>query len=249
MAHAQQLKFVSLASEFLASRAGLKVLEVGSHDVNGSIRKIFEGTDYLGVDLTPGPGVDCVASGHQLEFPDETFGLTISSECFEHNPFWVETFANMYRMTAASGLVVVTCASRGRPEHGTTRTTPNRSPGTQTIGWDYYRNLNRSDFERNFDLSAMFERFEFFYIPVSQDLYFVGWKKEAPNDRELDKFVSSVNDIKNMSNSSTPTRHFFASVERRLLSPLTFLDDPVYQNLMIPYWRLRKRLYSWMVKN
>ncbi len=52
---------------------------------------------------TEGPGVDVVSSGHALDFPDETFDVTLSCECFEHNPYWLETFRNMHRMTKAGG--------------------------------------------------------------------------------------------------------------------------------------------------
>lgn len=135
MAHAQQLRFVSLVREFfLPSMSGVRVLEIGSYDVNGSIRKIFDGSEYLGVDLFEGPGVDVVSSGHLLKVPDGSFDVSISSECFEHNPFWVDTFKNMHRMTADSGMLAITCASRGRLEHGTTRTTPEKSPGSQKGG-------------------------------------------------------------------------------------------------------------------
>ncbi|MCR6664783.1 MAG: class I SAM-dependent methyltransferase [Methyloversatilis sp.] len=244
MAHAQQLKFVSLVQEhFVPTKDGVRVLEVGSHDVNGSIRKIFEGSEYLGVDLFEGPGVDVVASGHELDFPDGAFDITISSECFEHNPFWVETFANMHRMTADAGVLVMTCASRGRLEHGTTRTTPEKSPGSQKVGWDYYKNLDERDFSRNFDLSALFTRWVFFYIPVSQDLYFVGWKGTPPAPDALRNFVERVDAIRNMSNSSGPIMHFLAALERSLLSPLTLFGDRAFQSFMVPYSRLRRRMY------
>ena len=65
---------------------GLRVLEIGSADINGSIRSFFPGSDYTGVDLSAGPGVDVVASGHELALPDRDVDLAISCECFEHNP-------------------------------------------------------------------------------------------------------------------------------------------------------------------
>ena len=39
---------------------------------------------------------------------------------------------------------------------------------------DYYRNLNRDDFERRLDLPALFASHAFFRNDVSDDLYFVG---------------------------------------------------------------------------
>src|SRR5215207_8155172 len=116
MAHPQQLRFFSIVKDLFVRphQPGLKVLEVGSYDISGSVRQHFAGCDYTGVDLIPGPGVDVVGSGHEIAFDDGSFDLTVSSECFEHNPYWLETFVNMHRMTRPGGLVVFSCASRGR---------------------------------------------------------------------------------------------------------------------------------------
>lgn len=112
MAHYQQLRFVEIASSHVTrSWAGLSVLEIGSHNVNGSVRPFFAGSDYTGVDLSEGKDVDVVASGHEVAFPDGSFDLAICCECFEHNPQWLQTFTNMHRMTKAGGVVIVTCAS------------------------------------------------------------------------------------------------------------------------------------------
>lgn len=245
MSHIQQLKFVSLVSQkCLKSNENKKILEIGSHDVNGSLRNIFSGSEFTGVDLSPGEGVDVVASGHEVEFQDDSFDLTISSECFEHNPYWAETFQNMYRMTKKSGLVAITCASRGRFEHGTTRSGASASPGTDAVGWNYYRNLNKKDFEKNFKLSEMFSKYLFFYIPMSQDLYFVGWKGNTPNDcpqtgSNLDDFIREVKKIRKLRNPGAGYVRLFAVLEKVLLSPFTLLDDATYQNIMYPYAQAR----------
>ena len=39
---------------------GTRVLEVGSLDINGSVRPIFTDCEYVGLDLGPGPGVDVI---------------------------------------------------------------------------------------------------------------------------------------------------------------------------------------------
>jgi hypothetical protein len=67
--------------------------------------------------------------------------------------------------------VVFTCASTGRAEHGTSRTTPADSPFT--VEWDYYRNLDETDFLENYDFSV-FDFYRFVYNSDSCDLYFVG---------------------------------------------------------------------------
>ena len=96
MSHQSQLDFVaSVKKQFPQYFFESKVLEVGSLDINGSIRQFFVGCDYVGVDLGEGRGVDVVARGEELDYPDDSFDVVASCECFEHNPEWVKTFNNM----------------------------------------------------------------------------------------------------------------------------------------------------------
>jgi SAM-dependent methyltransferase len=154
----------------------IKVIEIGSYDVNGSIRGLFGEVAYLGVDLIEGPNVDIVCEGDKVAYPDGAYDISISCECFEHNPNWSATFLNMCRMTKEGGLVIFTCASTGRAEHGTTRTSPKSSPGTQALGWDYYKNLTQADFETVADLSALFSEHFVLSNAYSCDLYFAGYR-------------------------------------------------------------------------
>ena len=170
MAHQEQREFFDrLRNRWPEMFDGVSVLEIGSLNINGTVRDFFTASEYVGVDVSDGPGVDVVCEGQLLTYPDNSFDVAVSAECFEHNPYWLETFANMVRMS--DRWVVFTCASTGRAEHGTTRTTPQDSPFT--LQWDYYRNLTADDFLNSFDFSC-FESFEFEYNPVSHDLYFVG---------------------------------------------------------------------------
>ena len=214
MSHPEQLAFVSLIAQHFETRFhDSPILEIGSYSVNGSIRSIFredsrsatEERRYIGADLAEGPGVDIVKSGHEVDFPSNHFGLTISCECFEHNPYWRETFINMIRMTKPEGIVAFTCASRGRLEHGTQRTRPEESPGTSLSGIDYYRNLYERDFKEALDHENHFYFFKYFYISSSKDLYFIGFKKPLPQEKkyfideaEIANFVSGVNKIKKL---------------------------------------------------
>jgi len=173
----QQAFFAETARGFPDHFTGVRVLEVGSLDINGSVRRHFTDCDYTGVDIGPGPGVDVVAQGQELDFPDGSFDTTVSAECFEHNPYWMETFANMIRMTRSGGLIAFSCASTGRPEHGTSRSDPGSSPLTVGLGWEYYRNLTEDDFRTFFDLDSMFSEHGFSYHAGSHDLYFWGVRR------------------------------------------------------------------------
>jgi SAM-dependent methyltransferase len=180
MAHIQQLQFVkSVATSLNQNFEKITILEVGSYDVNGSVRKFFPNSTYLGVDLIEGPSVDLVCEGDKIEHEDDTYDIAISCECFEHNPSWAETFINMYRMTKQGGIVLFTCATTGRPEHGTTRTDPKSSPGTQALKWDYYKNLTEEDFLHACKVDSLFKNYFFITNEFSHDLYFLGIKGQS----------------------------------------------------------------------
>ena len=147
MAHALQFEYFELLKKIYPDRfKDVRVLEVGSLDINGSIRQCFESCDYVGVDLEEGKGVDLAKEGQLLDFPTRSFDVVASAECLEHNPFWAETVVNMLRMMKEDGMISISCASYGREEHGTSRTTPTASPFTVDAKWEYYRNLGEKDF-------------------------------------------------------------------------------------------------------
>lgn len=176
MSHMAQMRFVmQTMGQFPDAFMENKVLEVGSLNINGSVRGFFfNAHEYIGCDVGAGPGVDLVCPGEDLTFPDSHFDTSITTECFEHNPNWVDTFKNMHRMTRDGGLIVMTCASEGRPEHGTTRSDVGSSPLTVGNGQEYYRNLTEQDFENEFILHDMFKDYDFEYEPYAFDLYFWG---------------------------------------------------------------------------
>jgi SAM-dependent methyltransferase len=172
------MQYVSeLKAIFPRHFVGARVLEIGSLDVNGSVRVLFEGCEYTGIDVAPGHGVDVVCEGQRYDAPDASFDTVISCEAMEHNPYWKETFLNMVRLCKPDGLVIMTCATFGRGEHGTTRSEPEMSPLTTAKGWDHYRNLRPKDFIKSGALAGL--RFNLFFENWhSYDLYFVGAKQE-----------------------------------------------------------------------
>jgi SAM-dependent methyltransferase len=170
MSHQQQLDFVqSVKDEFPEYFKGTKVLEVGSLNINGSVRQFFEPGQYTGCDLGEGAGVDIVCEGHELPYPNESFDVVISCECFEHDRHWEKTFQKMIDLARKGGLVIFSCATIGRPEHGTTRTSPADAPFTN----DYYRNLREEDFDQ---FKSSFNSYRFSQCLRPRDLYFWGLK-------------------------------------------------------------------------
>jgi len=177
MSHPQQLSFINhVKTKFIDRFTGKRVLEIGSLNINGSVRPFFNECEYIGLDVGIGKDVDVVCQGELYDAPDESFDVTLSCECFEHNPSWVDTFKNMIRMTKPGGLVIMTCATVGRAEHGTTRTSPADSPLTIGKGWDYYKNLVMEDFTEEFYFPDIFCQYEFQHEISNHDLYFYGIK-------------------------------------------------------------------------
>src|ERR1700712_4174576 len=175
MAHPEQAEFFNgVRTHYPRSFDGARVLEVGSLDINGSVRELFSRCRYTGVDLQIGPGVDLACQGQLVEFPTGEFDTTISAECLEHNPYWRETVANMLRMTRPGGLVMISCATTGRLEHGTSRTNPDASPFTSAQKWEYYRNLNAADLASSLHLAGWLAAWGTWVNFITRDLYFVG---------------------------------------------------------------------------
>lgn len=182
MAHLTQRIFVQkIKDKFLQYFSNKKVLDIGSLDINGTLRDFFTDCEYLGLDVSFGNGVDVVCEGQKYNAPDNTYDVVCSAECFEHNPFWLETFQNMIRMCKNDGLVFFTCATDGRPEHGTARTTPACSPLTVSMGWDYYKNLNEKDFTSKLNFDFYFKEYQFEINEQSHDLYFWGVVRKHTN--------------------------------------------------------------------
>lgn len=172
MSHAEQQDFIKRTKKrYPAYFTRTSVLEVGSYNVNGTIRFLFENpARYVGLDLAPGKDVDVVCHGADFK-SGVMFDVVVSTECFEHDVRWAETFSNMIQLCKSRGLVVFTCAANQRYEHGTRRTTPQDS----AVATDYYKNLNVVDFESTFILRDVF--LEYLFEARENDLYFHGVKK------------------------------------------------------------------------
>lgn len=157
-----------------------RVLDVGGGDINGNNRFYFENCMYDANDLVVAPNVTIVSKTSALQFVDETFDTIISSECFEHDMEYAESFRKIIRLLKPSGLFCFTCASTGRAEHGTRRSEGHLSLVQRIEGddWkDYYKNLTSDDVREVINCDEVFSYHQFYYNGHSSDLYFVGIKK------------------------------------------------------------------------
>ena len=176
MAHPEQRTYLQkIKQEHPEHFWRVRVLDCGSLDINGSASYLWDHeSGYTGIDLAPGKNVHIVMPMEKADWADEHFHVAICLECLEHNPNWKVGLLNMVRMLRRGGLIIVTCATTGRPEHGTQRTTPKDSPFTAAS--NYYRNLTEADIRSVLDLS-LFSHYEFEINKVSHDLYFHAVKK------------------------------------------------------------------------
>ncbi len=97
-------------------------LEVGAYDVNGSVRPVFEDKtclSYVGIDMSSGPRVDMVLSGHDIlsKFKHHYFDTVICCEMLEHDDEPWTTVWQMKAVLKSGGWMFVSTPTFGFPEH------------------------------------------------------------------------------------------------------------------------------------
>lgn len=171
--HDQQMDFCRKVRRLYPEYfAGTRVVDFGSLDINGSNRYLFEDCYYTGVDIGPGRNVDVVCRAHNYR-PEKPVDIVISTEMLEHDEFWKDSLLNAYVILRTGGLLLFTCASDPRGEHGTRRSDPASAPH---VG-DYYRNINPEDMYENFNLDSLFDPWILQKAEMPGDLYFYGVKR------------------------------------------------------------------------
>lgn len=131
--HQEVYTYVARITRDLTARR-LNVVELGSRDVNGSVRPLFEGCDYTGVDIARGPGVDIVADGATWQPDGEPFDVGLCLEVLEHAPEPTAIVANLRRIVKPGGIVIVTAATDPRAPHSGT-------DGAALRAGEYYANV------------------------------------------------------------------------------------------------------------
>ncbi len=151
------------------------VLEIGSLDVNGSNRYLFDACTYIGVDVIAGNGVDVVSIAHEISLSNNLFNVILSTNALEHDMYLDKTLKKMYDLLRVGGLLFFQACSIGWKEHGTLKTSPHNS-GTSKISeeWaNYYKNVTEDDIKGSLD----FTKFSTFKLEtVGKDITFWGFK-------------------------------------------------------------------------
>lgn len=141
-------------------------VELGSKDINGSARRLFQVDRWVGVDLQDGPGVDVVADARNYH-PECAPDLVLCTEVLEHARWPDEIVQNAHRILAPGGALVLTAAS------------PPRAPHSGVDGWarllpgEHYANVEPTHLAV---WLACFERFTVEQHDERGDVYALAFK-------------------------------------------------------------------------
>lgn len=215
--------------------AAANILEVGSQDINGSIRDYFpavEARSWVGLDVGKGKRVDFRIPGELIQLPDGWADIAFSTECFEHAKSWREIFLNMIRVTRENGLIILTFAGMGRAAHGTIDTDPASSPYTN----DYYKNISPAELSSSLQLDKYFSRYSLEVNLACGDTYFWGLRTSSTVDTEWMSPEESLARARGQLG-------LIVSANRELQRQLQFTKSPLpvlYRGLVRMYQALRK---------
>ena len=144
--HAEAWKWVEHSFRKSNGDAG-RVVEIGSYDHNGTARSLFTSiaTEYVGVDVIKGKGVDFVGNltdSIVLEKFKKKYGLfntVISTETLEHTPPMpiLRAMFSLLDTTLPVCRVVLTCANTKRVPHG--------HDGFEVKEGEYYGGVDEKD--------------------------------------------------------------------------------------------------------
>lgn len=122
-----------------------EVLEVGSRDINGTIRSVLPIT--IGIDFIKGEGVDRVMNVGALldEFGADYFDCVVSCDALEHIEDWDAAWRNIWGVLKPGGVALLTMAGPWKGRHGCP---------------DDYHRMPLNDFVRVFGQNKVLDAFE-----------------------------------------------------------------------------------------
>jgi len=133
-----------------------RVVEIGSLDLNGSVRPLFGTAAYIGVDVQPGPGVDQVVDPALTWDPPTPVDTVVCCEVLEHVEAWPQILTAARRWLRPEGFLILTAAGPGRRPHSGVDGRRRLQAG------EWYANIDPADLERELVTAG--------YWPVSVDV-------------------------------------------------------------------------------
>lgn len=162
---------------------GVKVLDIGSADINGTNKSWFDNCKYIGLDVAPYKNVDVVSVAHEYNALKESFDVVCSTSELEHDMYWDRTLLKMVELLKPEGLMWFV-AGHSMGEHGTRRNNPDDSLTVKLNDekWpDYFKNISIEMVRSVLDLDKIFKEYEIKYVDEHNQpelfIYFWGIKK------------------------------------------------------------------------
>lgn len=115
-----------------------RVVEIGSRNVNGTVRDCVGHDEWIGVDVEAGDGVDWV--GDFAVWPGGPVEVVISTEVLEHAPDVKGILDHAAEVLVPGGWLVVTCATDDRAPHSAVDGGPVRDG-------EHYRNVEPAELD------------------------------------------------------------------------------------------------------
>ena len=129
------------AFDFVALRRTdepVSVIEIGSRNINGTVRELFPNAAYVGLDLYEGQDVDVVCNATEYQ-PTVLADIVVCCEVLEHAKNWRLLIDAAFRWLKPAGIFIMTCAGPGRFEHSAIDGEARLLPG------EHYENLSDED--------------------------------------------------------------------------------------------------------
>ena len=167
--HEQAMNYVAWARDQCPMPG--RVLELGSYNVNGSVRALWPANvGWYGIDVRPGPGVNEVADARDYD-GNEEYDLVICTEMMEHCKYANRVLKSAYKSLKPGGNLIATMAGEGRaPHNGDGDPFDHKAPGAE-----WYANVTEASLRRWCrDAKLLLRNLE--HDPVAGDLRCIAWK-------------------------------------------------------------------------
>jgi hypothetical protein len=149
----------------------------------------------------------------------------------------------MVETLSDGGVLIITCASTLRPEHGTFRTSVHESPGTTSVGWDYYRNVSVSELKNFLQSLEIRTEFRIWENRKIFDLYCLVERSadgaeriNFPDDKEVNEIIRS-----------TPV--FFVALRMPIRIVSKLFGVGVGEKFGLVYWNFITKRFSGKVRS
>lgn len=245
--HFEAIQFLKKVSQLFPDYfVSKRVIDIGAGDVNGNNKHLFNNCLYFGVDVVSAPNVDIVCKAKDIPEELGLFDVVISSECFEHDQQVYQTFQRILKLVAPGGLFLFTCASTGRMEHGTKRTTQTDSYSQKLVfdhrtDWypNYYQNITMEHVAKFLDLQTYFDEIHMEFGKATKDLYFYGIRNQNQNFDKINALSAVFDKYQTDKNSSFHNypRQYDALIDRFRFKNIRVLEIGVFSGQSLQAWR------------